>query len=377
VHALYIHFPFCFHKCHYCDFYSITRGHDQPAEHRRWALAVQNELAAYQDQFQIQPSSIFIGGGTPTLLSPDAWDTLLDSLQIFELNNSCTEFTVEANPETVTPDQLQRFAAGGVNRLSIGAQSFQKPLLETLERWHEPANVARAVSNARAAGIFNISLDLIFSIPGQSESQLNDDLDQALDLGPEHLSVYSLIFEPHTPLEQRRVMGQVQPTDPDREAAMYRLVIDRLAEAGYEQYEVSNWARRSDTADYRCRHNLAYWRNENWLGVGPSAASHVAGVRWKNQPHLGRYLATSPDPAVQDVEQLDADARAGETLMLGLRLRSGLPAGRVAALAPPGSGRAEQIHRFTDAGLLETVDGHLRLTDRGLMVGDAVLAELL
>jgi len=373
-----VHFPYCFHKCHYCDFYSITRGHDDPAQHRRWLDAVRAEIVARRQDFVIEPGTVFIGGGTPTLLPVELWAQLLGFLADQQLINDQTEFTVEANPETLNQELLNALAAGGVNRLSIGAQSFQEPLLKTLERWHNPANVDRAVAAARAAGIYNISLDLIFSTPGQTETQLHDDLDRALALQPNHLSVYSLIFEPHTPLAQRRAQGKIEPTDPDREAELYRTVIDRLDRAGFDHYEVSNWARRDgDGTDNRCRHNLAYWHNHNWLGIGPSAASHVDGVRWKNQPHLGKYLATAPDPAVQDVERLDDDGRAGEALMLGLRLRAGMPLEQVSAHAPSGSERARQIERFTEAGLFEVTAGHLRLTDRGLMVGDAVLSELL
>ncbi|MEM0914399.1 MAG: radical SAM family heme chaperone HemW [Planctomycetota bacterium] len=368
--SVYLHAPFCVHKCGYCDFYSVTSQADRQGA---WADAVVAELDALLGRVDVVPSTLYVGGGTPTLLEPPTWEGLVRRMTDRVDLSAVREFTVEANPETVTPAMLDTLARLGINRLSIGCQSFQPELLTTLERSHDPASVRAAVTMARGAGIANVSLDLIYAIPGQSLAQLEADLDALLDLAPTHLSCYSLIFEPGTALTARRDLGRVQPVDNDLEADMFCRVIDRLADAGYEHYEVSNWARPGKA----CEHNLAYWTGGHWVGLGPSAASHVDGLRWKNAPHLGRYLASPGDPPIRDVERLDADAAVGEALMLRLRLRQGVALDWLDHHAPTGSRRRETIDRYTDAGMMEPTQDRLRLTHRGLMVADALLSELL
>ena len=390
--GLYAHIPFCFHKCHYCDFYSIVDaspgthpGPDRPPAQQLdrqtpFAHALIRELRHRAAEYDLRPETIFVGGGTPTLMRPDLWRQLLDEMHSLGVLAQTVEFTVEANPETVTPELLHVLRAGGVNRLSIGAQSFQPELLNTLQRWHDPASVSKAMQIARDAGITNLSLDLIFAIPGQTDAQLEADLDAALELTPSHLSCYSLIFEPETPLAMKRKLGRIAPTDEDTERRMYERVMARLHDAGYEQYEISNWAQRSprrNAVGFRCAHNLHYWHNHNWLGIGPAAASHVDGTRWKNVPHLGRYVAGSPTPPVQDVEQLDDDARRGEALMLGLRLREGVTHGWLENTLPPNDARHEVIHELIAQQMLDRTDTHLRLTSAGLFVADAVMGRLL
>lgn len=331
------------------------------------------ELDHARRLYDLQPRSVFVGGGTPTYLRPELWTQLLHSLREFSFLDAVTEFTVEANPETVTPQLAGLLARGGVNRVSLGAQSFHPHLLKTLERWHDPANVGRAVRTLRDAGISNINLDLIFAVPGQDLAMLDLDLDHALALEPTHLSCYGLTYEPNTAITQRLKMGQVQPVDEDVEAAMYRRVMQRLAEAGFEHYEVSNWARPGR----RCEHNLLYWRNGNWLGAGPSAASHVDGRRWKNAPHLGRYLDAADAPPIVDDETLTPERRVGEQLMLRLRLMEGAPLDWLHGLLPPRDARWAMIDELETLQMLHRRDGHLRLTDRGLMVADSVIARLL
>ncbi|MEM9252947.1 MAG: radical SAM family heme chaperone HemW [Planctomycetota bacterium] len=368
--GLYVHAPFCVHKCGYCDFYSVTSQADRQGD---WADAVVAELDALRGWIEVVPRTVFVGGGTPTLLTPTTWQSLWDRVGERVDLSRVEEFTVEANPETVTPELLTSLVGLGVNRVSIGCQSFQPELLATLERSHDPASVGSAVAMACDAGIDNVSLDLIYAVPGQSLAQLDADLDAALSLTPSHLSCYSLIFEPGTALTARRDRGRVRPIDNDLEAAMYRRVIDRLADAGFEHYEVSNWARPGRA----CEHNLVYWRNRSWLGLGPSAASHADGLRWKNAPNLSRYLASPGDPPVVDVERLDPDAAIGEELMLRLRLREGVPDAWLDTHAPSSSPRRDVIERYTQAGMMERIDGRARLTARGLMVADALLGELL
>lgn len=373
IHGAYIHVPFCFHKCHYCDFYSFveSRGRE-PAFLRRLI----QELGAFRERFNVEVDTIFIGGGTPTLLSVELWRELLASLHCFLPLRDGGEFTVEANPETVTSELAAMLAAGGVNRISIGAQSFDPVHLKTLERWHDPRNVGRSVELMRSAGIRNLNLDLIFGIPGQTIGEWEADLESALSLEPDHMSCYSLMYEPNTPLTQKLKAGAIQRVDEDLEASMYERTMDTLATHGFEHYEISNWARPGA----RCRHNLTYWENRNWWAFGPSASGHVDGVRWKSVPRLADYLDSTPWPRVVDVEQLDEDGRIGEELMLRLRLLDGISCCELEALLACGkrSGvRSTSVERHMKSGLLERADGRVRLTRRGLLLADSVLASVL
>lgn len=435
IRGLYMHVPFCFHKCHYCDFYSIVENKQNPTgRHEGFvnALLSELELAAERNTFKID--SIFVGGGTPTLLSPGCWTTLLAGMERLELftRGDEIEFTVEANPETVTSELLDTLVAGGVNRISIGAQSFQPKLLQTLERWHDPANVARAVQLARQAGIQQINLDLIFATPGQVVDTLNADLDATIALKPDHISCYNLTFEPNTAMTQRLKLGQFQKTPEETERLMYECVMHRLADAGFEHYEISNWARADDAdlsgdspfagwpgitpptgadeapckaaqtpsegvgaaatayeasvgkvaqaaseSPHRCVHNQLYWQNKNWIGVGPSAASHVDGHRWKNEAHLGRYLEQSPHPTRSEDENLPTPRQAGERLMMGLRLREGVPRSWIDANLAPNDPRLAEIDYLVGINMLEWRREHLALTYPGLFVADNVIGRLL
>ena len=377
--ALYLHLPFCFHKCHYCDFYSVV---DQKEDRQEaFTTALIHELERRCDEATLKPVTIFVGGGTPTYLRPPLWARLLEAMHRRGVLDRVTEFTVEANPETVTPALMRQLAQGGVNRVSIGAQSFDRGSLAALERWHDPDNVPRAVDACRAAGLTNFSLDLIFAIPGQTLDMLDTDLDRLLQLRPRHLSTYGLTFEPQTPLAARLRVGQVTEVDDDTQRAMYGRVLDRLEAAGFERYEISNWAKQAGAGDRpganRCRHNLAYWHNENWLGLGPAAASHIGGRRWRNAPNLTTYLATSPRPTTADHEALPPEDRVGERLMLGLRLAEGVARAWLDEHAPAASRRGRAIAEMVDLGMLTWTPTHLRLTRRGLFVADSVIAKLL
>lgn len=368
IEGAYFHIPFCFHKCHYCDFYSLVDTRDRQEAFTQRMLV---ELQSLGQIFQPRPRTIFVGGGTPTLLKPELWVKLLAELHRgFDLSR-LEELTVEANPETVTPQLMSVLAEGGVNRVSIGSQSFNTDHLKTLERWHDPQTVGRAVDMARHAGIRNVNLDLIFAIPGQTLQQWLEDLRKALALEPQHLSCYSLTYEPNTPMTQKLKMGLVKRTDNALEEEMYAATIEHLTQAGYEHYEVSNFAKPG----HRCRHNLLYWRNSSWLAIGPSAAGHLNGVRWKNMPHLGRYLASTGGCPVQDVEQLDAVASVGEQLMLGFRLLEGV---ENAWLDSVTTDRHRQILAgYVSDGLMLRTPTHTRLSPKGLMWADSLLAELL
>lgn len=382
IDGLYIHVPFCFHKCHYCDFYSIVdkpgvSGEDRQAVFTRRLIG---ELLSRASHVNLRPRSIFVGGGTPTLLRPELWQQILIAMRNLGLLEQVREFTVEANPETISAPLMDLLVAGGVNRLSIGAQSFHVPLLKTLERWHDPDHVAQGVHVARAAGMTNINLDLIFAISGQTMNMLDADLDVALDLEPSHLSAYNLTYEPNTALTVRLKMGQFTPVPEDLERDMYHRVMQRLDDAGFEHYEVSNWARRVDggaASIFRCQHNMLYWTSANWLAIGPSGASHVDGHRWKNEPHLGRYLRGGSEPSFTDYECLPAARSVGEQLMMRLRLRDGVPLEWLGQNLANDDPRHATIGELLNVGMLERDDISLRLTRRGLFVADSVIAKLL
>jgi len=382
--GLYLHVPFCFHKCHYCDFYSfVDKADQQPA----YLSRLESEIAAAAQAGIGQPNgcgpleTIFIGGGTPTLLRPDllrrALAAVASHFALARGDADGYEWTVEANPETVTDEVAAILVEAGVNRVSLGAQSFHPQHLKTLERWHDPASVPRAVERLRRAGLRRLNLDLIFGIPGSTLAEWESDLAKAIDCGPDHLSCYGLTYEPNTAMTKRLELRQFEPCDEDLEAAMYEATLAATEVAGFEQYEISNFAKPGQA----CRHNLLYWRNESWWALGPSASGHVAGVRWKNVPNLTRWLAESEErmAPIVDCEEVDADTRAGEILLVGLRLREGVPDAVIDAACQTGRGpaRREAIRQAIERGLLECVAGRVRFTRAGQLLADEVLVELL
>ena len=332
--SLYIHVPFCAHKCHYCDFYSIVDRRDRQAA---FTDRLVRELAALAPLAGGLPlRTVFVGGGTPSLLEPALWERLLCALrEHYDLSGlsgespGC-EFTVECNPESTTDELMGVLAAGGVNRVSVGAQSFDPHHLRTLERWHDPENVARALERARDHGIARRSLDLIFGVPGQTPAEWDRDLDRALALPIDHLSAYCLTYEPGTAMTARLERGQFAPAAESDEIAMLERTLERVRGAGFDRYEVSNYA----CPGRECRHNLAYWRQEPWIGAGPSASAHVGGHRWTNTPRLDDYLnilsiADDGFAPISDHEPPDPARALRERLMTGLRLREGLDAEHV------------------------------------------------
>lgn len=382
VRALYIHVPFCSHKCHYCDFYSFVDTQDRQ---QAFVLRLVRELKAlslFSDRAPID--SIFVGGGTPSLLRVDLWRALLATLhERFDLSllaDGRAEFTVECNPESVTPELLSVLRSGGVNRLSMGAQSFHSRHLQTLERLHRPAAVRTALDMARDAGIHRRSIDLIFGIPGQTLDDWKADLDAALALETEHLSCYNLTYEPNTAMFARLKRREFEPADEDLEVEMYDLTLDHLAAAGLRRYEVSNYARPGA----ECRHNLNYWRQGQWLSAGPSASGHVAGWRFKNVPRLDDYLEQSSnaaDPRLRDLstvvdpEPPDPRRLLRESLWTGLRLTDGLDAAALLAAFPDAAARqrCQSLSATLEAeGLLQREPAAWRLTRAGMLQADAV-----
>lgn len=374
----YVHVPFCFHKCHYCDFYSFVDREDRQEE---FAARLDAELAAWAPLVRSPLGTLFVGGGTPTLLRPPVLDRVLGSVRDRLPFAADAEWTVEANPETVTEEVARTLVARGVGRVSLGAQSFDPAHLKTLERWHDPASVARAIGLLRGAGVARISIDLIFGIPGQTLAQWEADLRQAIALGTDHLSCYGLTYEPNTAMTKRMERGEFEPCEEDLEAAMLERADALLGDAGFARYEVSNWARvrGGDPSAEECRHNMLYWRNRDWLAFGPSASGHAQGVRWKNVPRLGDWLASARASPAVDVERGTPDMRAAERLMMGLRLVRGMAdpeVDEVLALGQGGALRRAAIDRAVAAGEMERSGGFLRFTPGGMMIANAVLARL-
>ena len=384
--GLYVHIPFCFHKCHNCDFYSITRQTPQRMGH--FVDLVLREAEFWEGRSAInrrgpaspvtlRPRTIFFGGGTPTLLPPEQMNRLLAGLRELIDFSDVTEWTIEANPATVTSEYCAMLRSHGVDRLSFGAQSFDPRELKVLERHHDPDDVPRSIELARAAGFTRLNLDLIFAIPGQTLESWERSLEAALQLNTPHLSCYGLTYEPNTPITVRQRLGQVEPAEESLELDMLRHTRRRLAACGLGAYEISNYARNNE----ECRHNLVYWTGGNYIGLGPSAASHAEGWRWRNRPHLGeweRAVAADELPAIE-VETLSPLRRAGELAMLLLRLSRGLNFAGFSAQTGFDARRifADPIDRFTRVGLLECDSQSLRLSDRGLAVADALAAHFI
>jgi len=361
---LYVHLPFCAHRCGYCDFVTVVGRGEQ---HGAYVDALLRELELERDVLDEPLETVFLGGGTPTFTALHELVRLLEALPAAE------EVTVEANPETVTPELARALRAAGVSRVSLGAQTFRPELLRVLERVAGPDDVRRAVHHLRDAGFGNISLDLVYGIPGQSASDLEADLDDALALEPEHLSCYELEAKPGTRFTH--AWGAELERQADAMEDYFERVVARLTGAGYRWYETANFCRVDGPgSDLRARHNLAYWLGRDYLGLGVGAVSTIENARRRNSPRLGRYLealAVGRAPE-REVEELDAETRARERVMLGLRLDQPLPlTGLRHALDPAGLARVEGL------GLAEETEGALALTRRGRFLGGAVTAELL
>jgi oxygen-independent coproporphyrinogen-3 oxidase len=372
----YVHVPFCVTRCGYCDFNTYTipelGGHGATLDTYADAVVAEVALAARVLGDRRPPiSTVFLGGGTPTMLPAADLVRVLGALrEAFGLVDD-VEVTTEANPDSVTEESLRQLADGGFTRVSLGMQSAVPHVLATLERTHDPANVARSLEATRAAGL-QVSLDLIYGTPGESPADWERSLRTVTDLAPDYVSAYALVVEEGTRLAAQVRRGEVPMPQDDDEAVKYELAEEHLAAAGYGWYEVSNWARDGRG---RCRHNELYWRGDDWWGLGPGAHSHVGGVRWWNAKHPRAYadrLAAGGSPALAR-ELLTAEQRRDEEVLLGIRLVEGL----AVAAVPERSAVAGLIADGLVDGRAALAEDRVVLTLRGRLLADTVVRRLL
>lgn len=375
--GLYVHVPFCAVRCGYCDFNTYTATELEGVSQEDYPSQAVAEMVFASRVLQdsgVPPrplSTVFFGGGTPTLLGPEAVVSMLAQAErLFGLAPGA-EVTVEANPDSVSAQDLRQLADGGVTRVSLGVQSNDLAVLATLDRTHDPRRVPEVVQWVKDAGL-QVSLDLIYGTPGETLESWRNTLLSALDLEPDHISAYALIVERGTALAARISRGELAAPDDDLHAEMYTLADELLEQAGYSWYEVSNWAR---TSDHRSRHNLSYWNSDDWWGIGPGAHSHLGGVRWWNVKHPSAYaarIAHGVSPA-HAREVLSANAAHIERILLRIRLREGLDAQSVPEEHRP------LLAEWVSRGLLEGVEllaGRVVPTVQGRLMADFLAREL-
>ena len=374
--GLYVHVPFCATRCGYCDFNTYTSDELGPganrSEYAGTAIAELRLAAGVLGPDRPPVQTVFVGGGTPTLLPAHDLVAVLDAVRELFPVAPDVEVTTEANPESVGPESLATLRAGGFTRISLGMQSAAEHVLAVLDRRHTPGRAVQAAHEARAAGFEHVNLDLIYGAPGESDADWQASIDAVLAAPVDHVSAYALIVESGTRLARRVARGELPMPDDDVLADRYEMADRAFGGAGLGWYEVSNWAR--DRAA-RCRHNELYWSGANWWGIGPGAHSHVGGLRWWNVKHPAAYadrIAAGLHPAA-DFELLSAEDQALERVMLGLRLRDGLP---LTALSVAGRARAAEacVRGLLEIGPHEA--GLAVLTDRGRLLADAVVRDL-
>ena len=383
--SLYVHIPFCIAKCGYCDFNSyaldtlLEKGHAGGDWARRYADALVEEAGSRVEQFSLkgrEVATVFFGGGTPSLFPAEETRRVLDFIAAsFDLGPDC-EITLEANPGAAEAERFGALREAGVNRISIGVQTFDDAALIRLDRVHTGDDAERAFRSARAVGFANVSLDLMFGIPYQTIDMAARDVERALDLGPEHLSAYELTIEPGTAFHARQARGELNGL-PDEETAlrMWEMRDTALAGAGYERYEISNFAKPG----FACRHNLNYWRRGDYLGLGAGAHSLMEGERFWNHARPDVYAQSANDPTANS-ERVDEPEKAlGEALMLGLRVKEGVSLARIAQEcgADPEDAFGELFRELENASLVARENGRLLLSEKGTLLANQVLAKFL
>jgi putative oxygen-independent coproporphyrinogen III oxidase len=369
--GIYVHVPFCATRCGYCDFNTYTPAELGGANPDGWlaALKVELQLAAGHMGGPPPVQTVFVGGGTPSLLGGAGLSSVLATIRDHFVLAPDAEVTTEANPESTSPQLFDDLRAAGFTRISLGMQSVAPHVLAALDRVHSPGRPLRAAAEARAAGFDHVNLDLIYGTPGETDDDLRRSVDAAIEAGVDHVSGYALVVEDGTAMARRVRRGEIAMPDDDVLARRYELLDARLSGAGFDWYEVSNWSRPGG----ECRHNLGYWDGGQWWGAGPGAHGYVGATRWWNVKHPNAYaqsLANGVLP-IADSEELDDADRHTEDVMLRLRLRHGLP---LSALTDAESARADVA---VSDELVQRRADRLVLTDRGRLLADAVVRDLL
>ena len=358
IRHLYVHTPFCAKVCPYCAFHVHLGG---AAAQREFVAALRREWRRAREEFHLALETIYFGGGTPSILSAELFAELAEEIgEQPELR----EFTLEVNPATVTAEKAKAWRAAGVNRISLGAQSFDAEMLDLLGRQHAPEDIAPTCELLRAHGFSNINLDLMFALPGQSEAAWEATVQAALACEPTHISAYGLTYEEDTPFFEKLRRGEWRQ-DEAREIVMFERTRELLGKAGLVDYEISNFARPG----FESRHNLAYWRGADYLGLGPSACSTIGALRWKNVPNTAAYQEriARGESVREEIEEIDAGIRARERIMFGLRMREGVARDEFL-------GHAEALQKLVAQELVLEEASRVRLTGRGQLVADSVAA---
>ena len=368
--GLYVHIPFCLRKCNYCDFCSFS---DLSRDtRRRYIDKLKCEILGYKKEKRIKLDTVFFGGGTPSLLSPSEFSEICDAiLEAFEISPS-PEFTVEVNPKTVTPEKLSVFKSRGMNRVSIGLQSIHENELKKLGRVHTFEDFLEAYKMVKAAGIKNISFDIMYGIPEQTKESFRKTLEKVVSLDPSHISVYGLILEENTPFWD--VRDKLPLPDEDTECDMYYLASEILCKNGYSHYEISNYSK----AGLESKHNLKYWRNMEYIGVGVAAYSYYGGKRYGNTRELSEYIS-SECKQYKDEEILSSADVAYEYAMLGLRLSEGISLSEYKRLSGNefAKGKEDTLSHLLKAGYIIKEGDRIALTEKGFYISNTILTELL
>ncbi|MFH2035051.1 MAG: radical SAM family heme chaperone HemW [Candidatus Zixiibacteriota bacterium] len=374
--SLYIHFPFCSNLCDYCDFYKISFKSEQE---NKYYLALQTELDLAVKSLkpeQRKLSTIYIGGGTPSLTNLNYLDNFINRVQKnFKLMNDL-EFSFEINPESINKENLKQLKELGVNRPIFGMQSFNRPILKILNRKHKLDDSFRAVYLARSLGFNNFGIDMIFGLPRQTGRKLSEDLNQLIELAPPHISYYQLTVEEKTPLARKVEQGKIKTPDNELSSAMYRAINLELMKYNYFRYEISSWSK----AGYECRHNINYWSGGDYLGLGPSAHSFIDNRRFANSPDLKLYLeklSCNQRPLVFDDDS--PQARMTEAIMLGLRTSDGINRSQFRKRFGMALGEAlngDSLHILKTAGLVEVGRTAIKLSESGFPLADEIVRRL-
>lgn len=369
--GIYVHVPFCAARCGYCDFNTYTPAELGGTNPDGWLEALRAELALAAHRLGATPAvdTVFVGGGTPSLLGAPGLTSVLDAIRAHFTLAADAEVTTEANPESTSPQLFEQLRAVGFTRVSLGMQSVAPHVLAVLDRVHSPGRAIEAARDALSAGFEHVNLDLIYGTPGETDDDLLRSVDAAVEARVDHVSAYALVVEDGTALARRVRRGEVRAPDNDELAHRYKLIDARLSAAGLGWYEVSNWCLPGG----ECRHNVGYWNGGEWWGAGPGAHGYVGSTRWWNVKHPNAYAQTLADGLlpVADFERLDSGALHTEDVMLRVRLRDGLP---LATLNDAEQQRAETV---IEDGLLTRDGDHLILTDPGRLLADAVVRTLL